>query len=154
METYDDGPDGTRGSLRNRVAARSTLAPPPAGAGSASTISTPKTPSIIPLAPGGTRFRRVLAWLGLSLPAWLVGMAVLSPVSLRCTSVSVPEGYDRGFAQLAVVCWAVFRDPGATTNVPSGGLTPKSDPPSPGSFPEDMVPLSGASWIWAEVMAR
>jgi hypothetical protein len=73
-----------------------------------------------------------MAWLGLSLPLWLIGIVSMSPVVVRCTSVSVPAEYDRGFAQVAVVCWVTFRAPDLT---PSGGLpgsTDKSLPQSSG----------------------
>jgi hypothetical protein len=151
-ETYSDERGGDPGYKRNPLEAHSTSAPPQVTDVSGSTTNTPKTPSIIPLAPGGTKFRRVMAWLGLSLPAWLVALAVASPVSLRCTSVSVPAEYDRGFAQVALVCWAVFRAPGATTNAPSDGLTPKSDPQSSGSWGTDTVAPFAASWTWTEVV--
>lgn len=154
METYSDEPDGTLGSLRSRVAQRSTSEPPPVLVGFGSTTSTQKTRMAIPLAPGGTKFRRVMAWLGLSLPIWVGAMAVASPVSVSCTSVSVPEGYDRGFGQIAVVCWATLRVPAQQTNEPSPGSTNKSDPPSLGSWPTGTVTPYGASWVWTKVQPR
>lgn len=114
--------------------------------------STQSPHTIIPPAPGGMKFRRVMAWLGLSLPAWLVAMAVASPVSLRCTSVSVPAEYDRGFAQVAVVCWATFRAPAPTPSVSLDGSTPKSVPQSSGWWGTDTVTPSGASLVLIEVV--
>lgn len=146
--------DGVPTFRRNPLVALSTSEPPPPRVGFGSTTSTQSPHSIIPPAPGGTRFRRVMAWLGLSLPAWVVGIMAVSPVSLRCTTVSVPAEYDRGFAQVAVVCWGVFRAPEQTTSVPSDGLTPPSVPPSPSSWPMGTVTPSEASWVWSEVALR
>lgn len=152
METYDGGPDGAAGSQRVPPATHSTSALPSQTGAYASTTNTQKTRWAIPRAPGGTKFRRVAAWLGLSLPLWLGTMATLSPVSVRCTSVSVPEAYNRGFAQVAVVCWAVFRAPVPSGNEPSGGSDFKSVPPSNEQWPTGSVTPLHASWVWAETV--
>lgn len=152
METYDGSRDGAPASRRVPPETRSTLGLPSQTADYGSTTSTPKTQWGIPLAPGGTRFRRVAAWLGLSLPVWLTAMATLSPVSVRCSSVSVPAEFNRGFAQVAVVCWAVFRAPVPSGNEPSGGSDFKSVPPSSEQWPTGSVTPLNASWVWADTV--
>lgn len=152
METYDDLPDGDHVSRRDPPATRSTSEVPSQTGASASTTNTRKIRWAIPRAPGGTKFRRVAAWLGLSLPLWLGTMATLSPVSVRCTSVSVPEAYNRGFAQVAVVCWAVFRAPAPSGTEPSGGSDFKSVPPSSEQWPTGSVTPLHASWVWADTV--
>lgn len=154
MSDVADLQDGTQGSPLGPLDRRYTSVPPPARVGFGSTTSTPKTRTIIPWVPGGTNFRRALAWLGLSLPIWLAGVVAVSPVSLSCTTVSVPAGYDRGFAQLAVVCWATLRDPAPPTSEHSDGSTSRSVPPSSGSWPMGTVIPSEASWAWGEVVGR
>lgn len=71
-----------------------------------------------------------MAWLGLSLPIWITAAGALSPVTVRCTSVSLPEVADPHFGQVALVCWVSFRAPLPTLNGRSDGSTLKSDQPS------------------------